>query len=132
MDWIYMGYFGSFSKKFIKYNSNSSQFWENENLRFWGNREEWVFLLTHSILSHFEVLNKGMNFSFPPLKLQNKGREEYSKIILFIPFHSIPSPPSKQGLKLSFKFLDLGFYNLKKKKNSKKNGPLLYVYDVLF
>ena len=34
--------------------------------------------------------NNGMNFSFPLLKLPNKGREEYSKIILFILFHSIP------------------------------------------
>ena len=42
--------------------------------------------------------NKGMNFPFPPLKLPNKGREEYSKIILFIPFPSIPFPPPKQGL----------------------------------
>ena len=33
--------------------------------------------------------NKGMSFPFPPLKLPNKGREEYFKIILFIPFHSL-------------------------------------------
>ena len=33
--------------------------------------------------------NKGMNFPFPPLKLPNKGMEEYSKMILFIPFHSL-------------------------------------------
>ena len=39
--------------------------------------------------------NKGTDFSFPPLKLQNKRNEEYSKTILFIPF-----PPLKQGLKL--------------------------------
>ena len=31
--------------------------------------------------------NKGMCFSFPPLKFPNKGMEEYSKMILFIPFH---------------------------------------------
>ena len=41
-----------------------------------------------------KLLNKGMDFSFLPLKLPNKEREEYSKIILFIPF---PSP--KRGLK---------------------------------
>ena len=45
-----------------------------------------------------KLLNKGMNFPFPPLKLQNKRMEEYSKIILFIPFHFIPFPPSKRGL----------------------------------
>ena len=36
---------------------------------------------------------------FFPLKLSNKGREEYSKIILFIPFHFIPFPPPKWGLR---------------------------------
>ena len=40
-----------------------------------------------------------MDFPFPPLKLQNKGMEEYSKIILFIHFHSIPFPPPKRALK---------------------------------
>ena len=40
-----------------------------------------------------------MNFL---LKLPNKRMEEYSKIILFIPFHSIPFPPSKEGLRLGF------------------------------
>ena len=42
-----------------------------------------------------------MNFPFPPLKLPNKGREEYFKIILFIHFHFFPFPLLKQGLKLS-------------------------------
>ena len=36
-----------------------------------------------------KLSNKRMDFSFPPLKLPNKGREEYSKMILFIPFHSL-------------------------------------------
>ena len=39
-----------------------------------------------------------MNFSFSLLKLPNKEREEYSKIIIFIIFHSIPFPSPKQGL----------------------------------
>ena len=42
-----------------------------------------------------KLSNKGMDFLFPLLKLPNKGREEYSKIILFIPFYSIPFPPPK-------------------------------------
>ena len=37
--------------------------------------------------------NKGIGFSFPLLKLPNKGRKEYSKIILFIHF-----PPLKRVL----------------------------------
>jgi len=51
--------------------------------------------------------NKEMDFPFPPLKLTNKRREEYSKIILFIPFHFIQFPPPKWSLKVSngqFKF----------------------------
>ena len=47
----------------------------------------------------FKLLNKGMNFPFLPLKLPFKRREEYSKIILFIPFYSIPFSPPKQGRK---------------------------------
>ena len=46
--------------------------------------------------------NKRMNFPFPPLKLPKKGREEYSKIIIFIHFHSILFPPPKRGLKKMF------------------------------
>ena len=51
-----------------------------------------------SVLSypfHFLLLKlqyKGNDFSFPPLKLPNKEREEYFKIIIFISFHSIPCP----------------------------------------
>ena len=52
---------------------------------------------------HFLLLklqNKRMDFPFPPLKLPNKGREECSKIILFIHFPSIPFLPPKRGLRL--------------------------------
>ena len=50
----------------------------------------------HSLL--LKLLNKGMSFSFPPLKLPNKRREEYSKIFLWgqkvleASAHSILSP----------------------------------------
>ena len=33
--------------------------------------------------------NKEIDFSFAPLKLLNKGIEEYSKIIISISFHSL-------------------------------------------
>ena len=46
----------------------------------------------------FKLPNKRMDFPFPPLKLSNKRMEEYSKIILFISFHSILFPPPKRGL----------------------------------
>ena len=36
-----------------------------------------------------KLSNKRMSFPFPPLKLPNKRREEYSKMILFISFNSI-------------------------------------------
>jgi len=39
-------------------------------------------------LTH-KLANKGMDLPFPPLKLTNKGREEYSKNIPFIPFYSL-------------------------------------------
>ena len=44
--------------------------------------------------------NKGMNLSFTPLKLSNKGNEEYSKNIPFILFHSIRFSPLKRSLKV--------------------------------
>ena len=47
-----------------------------------------------------KLSNKGMIFSFSPLELPNKGMEEYSKIILFIPFHSISFLPPKRGLRV--------------------------------
>ena len=47
-----------------------------------------------------KLSNKGMDFTFPPLKLSNKGMKEYSKIIFFIHFHSIPFPYPKRGLKV--------------------------------
>ena len=50
----------------------------------------------------FKLLNKVMNFIFPPLKLPNKGMEEYFKIIIFIHFHSIHFPPPKWGLNVRF------------------------------
>ena len=54
--------------------------------------------------------NKGMDFPFPPLKLPNKRREEYSKIILFIPFHSIPFPPPKRIVSSFHSILKLHVY----------------------
>ena len=42
--------------------------------------------------------NKGKSFPFPLLKLPNKGIEEYSKIIFFILFYSIPFLPPKRVL----------------------------------
>ena len=64
--------------------------------------------------------NKRMSFSFILLKLPNKGREEYYKIILFILFHSISFTHSKQGqaiVKNSFykNFNIIFMENIKKK-----------------
>ena len=50
----------------------------------------------HSLI--LKLQNKGMSFSFPPLKLPNKRKEEYSKIFLWgqkvleVSAHSISSP----------------------------------------
>ena len=43
--------------------------------------------LFYSLL--LKLPNKGMGFPFPPLKLPNKVRKKYSKMIFFIPFHSL-------------------------------------------
>ena len=39
--------------------------------------------------------NNGIKFSFIPLKFPNKKNEEYITIILFFPFHSIPSSQTR-------------------------------------
>ena len=63
----------------------------------------------HSLL--LKLPNKGMGFSFPPLKLPNKRREEYFKIIFFIPFHSIPfhSLPPNEPLSI-WRWIDLAIW----------------------
>ena len=72
---------------------------------------------------------------FPSLKLPNKRREEYSKIILFISFHSIPFPPPKRGLKeedmvnltrlVSNEDISVGLWSLKAFKASGPDGLLV-------
>ena len=52
----------------------------------------------HSFL--LKLPNKGMSFPFSPLKLLNKKMEEYSKMIFFISFHSIPFPPPKRRVEV--------------------------------
>ena len=47
------------------------------------------------------LTNKGIDFSFPPLKLSNKGNDKYSKLIFFIHFYSILFLPPKQGLRVA-------------------------------
>ena len=101
--WIYMSILGILEeKKSIKSNFipfHFSQFqgeWKFEILREYRG----IGVLSypfHSLL--LKLPNKWMDFPFSPLKLPNKGIEEYSKMILFIPFHSIPFPPLKWGLK---------------------------------
>ena len=54
-----------------------------------------------------KLSNKEMNFLFPPLKLPNKRREKYSKIILFIPFYFISFPPPNQSLRIMFKLISI-------------------------
>ena len=55
--------------------------------------------------------NNEMSFPFFPLKLSNKGKKEYSKIILFISFHSIPFPSPKWGLKVINYYLPMQLTN---------------------
>ena len=60
-----------------------------------------------------KLLNKGMNFSFSPLKLPNKRRKKYYKIIIFIVFYFIPFSPLKRELKVSFFCTKTSLYNNK-------------------
>ena len=53
--------------------------------------------LVHSF--SLNLSNMGMDFPFLPLKLPNKGMRKYSKIILYIPLHSITVRLPKRGLK---------------------------------
>ena len=100
--WIYRSILGFLVKKNIKFNfipSHSSQFlreWKFEVLREYRGIGV-LFYPFHSLL--LKLPNKWMDFPFSPLKLPNKGIEEYSKMILFIPFYSIPFPLPKWGLK---------------------------------
>ena len=62
-----------------------------------------------------KLQNKRSNFSFPPLKLSNKGNEEYSKIIIFIYFHSISFTLPKWELNSSTQFKWILLDNFPKK-----------------
>ena len=85
--------------------------------------------------SPLKLPNKGMDFPISPLKLPNKGMEEYSKMILFIPFHSISFPLPKRGkekcviiallLKESMVLLKKAKYNFTEQKLLKL---ILYIY----
>ena len=55
-----------------------------------------LFYPFHSL--SLKLPNKEMSFSFSLSKLPNKGIEEYSKMIIFIPF-----PPPKRGIRNQIK-----------------------------
>ena len=90
-NWIYRGIFGVLEKNSLNQilfppipsNIEIIKIWDFNEI----NRND-CSLVPFNSLSH-KLSNKGMNFSFSLLKLLNRGREEYSKIILFIPFYSI-------------------------------------------
>ena len=100
--WIYRGILGVLVKKFIKSNFIPfHSFYFREEWKFEVLREQIgmgvLFYPFYSLL--LKLPNKGMNFPFPSLKLPNKGRKKYSKIIFFIHFHFIPFSPPKWELK---------------------------------
>ena len=90
--WIYRGILGVLVKKIIKSNSipsHSSQFWGEWKLEVLRELREWVFPPTHSIPSHLNSQTREWIFHSLRQNSQTRGREEYSKNILFIPFHSL-------------------------------------------
>ena len=80
--------------------------------REWNSRRKYSFLSIPlwTLKQNLKLSNKKMDFPFPPLKLTDKEMGEYSKIILFIYFHSISFPPPKRGLtiRLKIEFMDQG------------------------
>ena len=55
LDWIYKDIFGvskKISLNLISFIPIPSNFWKNENVRFWGNREELAFPPSHFIPFH--------------------------------------------------------------------------------
>ena len=76
-------------------------------MKIWGfkeiKRNECSLYSFHSL--PFKLPNKVIDFSFLSLKLPNKRREEYFKIILFILFHFILFPHSKRGLNYFFRLV---------------------------
>ena len=82
------------------------------------------FYSSHSLT--LKLPNKGIDFLFSPLKLLNKGREEYYKIIFFIPFHSLIS---NEGLVLSMGLTIFNLFTKKKKKFSNVTLKLKTVMD---
>ena len=101
-NWIYWDILGVLvknSSNLIPFPLIPPNFGENEKFEILREQRE-MSVPSYPIHSFpLKLLNMGMNFSFLPLKLSNKGREEYSTIILYIPFHSITFPLLKQGLK---------------------------------
>ena len=75
--------------------------------------------------------NKGIDFLFSPLKLLNKGREEYYKIIFFIPFHSLISNEGlvlSMGLTIFNLFTKRPFNNITWKVKTGLDGFLKYMF----
>ena len=99
--WIYRGILGVLVKKSLNLilflpippNFERIKIWDFKEI----NRNDCSLVPFNSL--PLKLPNKGMSFPFSPLKLSNKGREEYSKIILFIPFYSIQFPSSKRELR---------------------------------
>ena len=66
-----------------------------------------------------------MNFPFPPLKLPNKRREEYSKNIPFFPFHSLlPNKPLRKVLGSSLE----SFFQVHRFTHQKKDKSPSYLF----
>ena len=74
-----------------------------------------------------------MDIPFPPLKLPNKRREEYSKNIPFIPFHSLLPNGALVFHRMTNKSIDLAIMNSLRSKlaNKKVEGVFWPVVESL-
>ena len=105
--WIYRGILEILVKKLLNLilfplispNFGGMKIWDFKEIK----RNEYFLPL--------KLPNNEMSFPFFPLKLSNKAKKEYSKIILFISFHSIQFPSPKWGLKVINYYLPMQLTN---------------------
>ena len=91
-DIIYLRVLIKISLNLISFHQIPPKFWENENLRFWGNIDKWVIFFFYSFHSFLLKLSN-IRMTSLHLKFQTRKWSEYSKMIIFhlFPFHSFSS-----------------------------------------
>ena len=92
-DIIYLRVLIKISLNLISFHQIPPKFWENENLRFWGNIDKWVFFFFFYSFHSFLLKLSNIRMTNLHLKFQTRKWSEYSKMIIFylFPLHSFSS-----------------------------------------